>query len=146
MSEVTCSPGRGVSTARRWRAAVLAPLAAVVAVVVPAGCSGVPQTVLSPPASYMFTRPLVGLGTYGAPGGQVVVCLDRRAPLRVGVSWSAGVNLDIGGERQSSLANVGQPWTSAPVGPGCGTLSAFTTPGFIPPSLTVTVDQLDGGG
>lgn len=108
-----------------------------------AACGGAPQAILNVPGTYTFGQPVV-LGPNGPflapPGGTVVVCVGEETALKVDTSWSAGVSVTFDGVAQYS-PGTGYSWTSDPVGPGCGTLSAHasSSAGGTLTSLTVTV-------
>lgn len=110
-----------------------------------AGCGGTPQSVLTVPGSYTFGQQVI-LGPsgpfLGPPGGTVIVCVDSTSALNVDTSWSAGISLTFDGVSQYS-PGTGYSWTSAPVGPGCGTLGAFASSSAMGSltSLTVTVTK-----
>jgi hypothetical protein len=110
-----------------------------------AGCGPAPQSVLTVPGTYTFGQQVI-LGPsgpfLGPPGGTVIVCVDSTSALKVDTSWSAGISLTFDGVSQYS-PGTNYSWTSAPVGPGCGTLGAFASSSAMGSltSLTVTVTK-----
>ena len=143
--------GRGTrptSTTGRRRAPAAAVALLLAAIV--AACSSAPQAVLSVPFSHTFGRRIVvtvdGPVSYPA-GGRVAACVDETTALRITVDgwFDNDVAVEFDGVRQ--VAGVGQApdaWISDPVGPGCGTISAFPIVASVsspPDSLTLTVTK-----
>ena len=123
---------------------------AVLAAGLLAGCAGTPQAFLGVPGSYTFGRELrltVNGLEPGIAGGTVVVCVDHRERIVVTAGpWQPNYfSLTWDGVTQTEGSGTGTytPWTTDPVGPGCGTLTvrAFTFHVDIPDSVTVWLSE-----
>jgi hypothetical protein len=114
------------------------------------GCAAVPTGVVNVPGSATFGQHIVAFDlsgpAYGLVQGMAVLCVDTQSALKVEISGAMySVSVSVAGSGGVQVVYAGQPWTTPPVGPGCGTLGVLQLPGHVDPSglatVTVTISK-----